>query len=289
LRPPAAHDIGARFLEHTLLLNDVLAAVVAQLRLSPTAPLAALPFRWLCEDDGVLDFELYDRRTAMTCKNVLKPDAIVEVPARKRRLFLEAETGTQSLATAHPGRNGAIMSKLARYSAFFHGLARTSEDATWYASAYPDRFEPRLVFLVHSGERLERVNAAVKAWPGTNRSSRFQVLVFTFADAAGVLGPYIVNGTYRAPPPLRTMRVVTMDAEKAKQLRDGYNQLVDALRAARDAIQRHNATPGSAQVPLPPLRLSAVGALREFILQEMSAPAAAVMLGERQQTGASHG
>ncbi|HET8542113.1 MAG TPA: replication-relaxation family protein [Anaeromyxobacter sp.] len=43
LRPPAAHDIGARFLEHTLILNDVLAGLVLRLRVDVAAPLAALP------------------------------------------------------------------------------------------------------------------------------------------------------------------------------------------------------------------------------------------------------
>lgn len=83
------------------------------------------------------------------------------------------------------------------------------------------------MFLVHSEERLARVNAAVKACLGSSGSNRFQVLVFTFANTADVLAPYIANGTYRAPAP-RSMRVVTMDVQKAEQLRDGYNQLAEA-------------------------------------------------------------
>jgi hypothetical protein len=132
------------------------------------------------------------------------------------------------------------------------------------------------------------VNAALKEWLGSNGSTRFQVLVYTFADAAGVLAPYIVNGTFRAPAPQRAMRIVTMDAHKAEQLREGYNQLANALRATRDAVHRHNATSGVAQVALPAVRLDAVGALREFIQQEVSAPSAATS-GEAQRTGANHG
>lgn len=289
LRPAPASDVGARFLEHTLLLNDVLAGLVERLRVSASAPLAALPFRWLCEDDEALQYDVYDRTTATTCKAVLKPDAIVEIAGRRRRLFIEAETGTQSIATAHPDRTGAIMSKLARYAAFFTGLAKDGDCETWYEAAFLDGFVPRLVFLVHSDERLARVNAAVKAWLGGRRSNQFDVLVFTFADAARVLAPYIVNGTLHAAAPPRSMRVVTMDAVKAAQLRDGYDQLVTALNAAREAIQRHNATPGSTQVPLPAQRLSAVGPLRDFIRNELSAPPTAATAGERQQPGASHG
>lgn len=290
LRPPPASDVGARFLEHSLLLNDVLAGIVERLRVSVSAPLAALPFRWLSEDDGVLEYDHYDRRTGTTSKAVLKPDAIVEVPGRRRRLFIEAETGTQNIATANPARTGPITSKLARYAAFFMGLANETEDReTWYEVAFTDGFDPRVVFLVHSDERLARVNAAVKAWLGSGDSNRFQVLVYTFADAARVLAPYIVNGTLQAPAPARTTRVFTMDAAKAARLADGYEQLVDALAITRAAVDRHNATPGATPVRLPPLQLSAVGAIRDFILRELSAPALAAAMSKSQQTGASHG
>ncbi len=93
LRPPAASDIGARFLEHTLVLNDVLATLVAMLRPDPGEPLCDLPFRWLCEDDESLSFRLLHPQTGRWLVSVLRPDAIMTIPARRRRLFIEAETG----------------------------------------------------------------------------------------------------------------------------------------------------------------------------------------------------
>ena len=87
LLPPAANDVGARFLEHTLLLNDVLMGLVLRLRAGRSAPLAALPFQWLSEDDGVLEFEKYERTTHKTYQSVLKPDAVVDV---RRRALLRA-------------------------------------------------------------------------------------------------------------------------------------------------------------------------------------------------------
>lgn len=286
LRPAPASDVGARFLEHSLLLNGVLAGLVARLRTAATAPLAALPFRWFSEDDRSLEFEYYERSTATTCKAVLKPDAIVEIPGRRRRLFIEAETGTQSIATANPTRSGPVLAKLARYARYVHGLASPDGNDTWYERAFLDRFEPRLLFLVHSDERLGRVNGAVKGWLGFNHVNRFRVLVFTFADAARALAPYIAEGTLRPPAPPRAMRIVTMDAVKAEQLRDGYNQLATALRLLREAINRHNGTPGVAQVSPPALRLDAVRVLREFIEQEVSMPAA-TKVGEALHAGAS--
>ncbi|HET9596478.1 MAG TPA: replication-relaxation family protein [Anaeromyxobacteraceae bacterium] len=285
LRPPAAHDVGARFLEHTLLLNDVLAGLVTRLRPSPTAPLAALPFRWLSEDDGVLEFERYDRTTATTCKSVLKPDAIVEIPGRRRRLFLEAETGTQSIATESPGRNGAVTSKLVRYAAYFQAFAGSEGDATWYKRVFPDHYQPRLVFLVHSDERRARVAAALKAWLGSSPPSRFQAFVLTFDQGARTLAPYITEGLLHAPP-ARGARVVMIDAAKAERLREGYQQLGEAFLAMRELVERHNATTTGRPLPIPALRVDAVQALEDFIQRELASGASD---GESRRSGATHG
>ena len=273
LRPPAASDIGARFLEHTLLLNDVLAGLVLALRLSATAPLAALPFRWLSEDDGVLEFEDLHRKAGTFSRAVLKPDAILEVPSRQARLFVEAETGTQSIATAHPGRNGAVVSKLYRYDRFVSSRA-TSGRVTWYGQAFGDGFAPRLVFLVHSEERRERIQRAARRVLSSLPMSRLQVLVYTFAEAAGALRAYITEGVVASPAAASDMRLVTMDRRKADQLREGYNQLAEGLDAMRAAVRRHNATPGAVQVPIAPVRMDAVRALRDFIQQEVDGGAA---------------
>ncbi len=287
LRPPAVSDIGARFLEHTLLLNDVLAGLVMALRVSATAPLAALPFRWLSEDDGVLEFQNLHRKTGTFSKGVLKPDAVLEVPSRQARVFVEAETGTQSIATAHPGRNGAVVSKVYRYDRFVSSRASSGE-GTWYRQAFNDGFAPRLVFLVHSEERRERIQRAARTVLSSMPMSRLHVLVFTFAEAAGALRAYITEGVVASPVPAGGMRLVTMDRRKADQLREGYNQLAEAVDAMRAAVRRHNATPGAVQVPIAPIRMEAVRALRDFIQQELSA-SNATTAGDGQRSGASHG
>jgi hypothetical protein len=268
LPPPAASDIGARFLEHTLWLNDVLAGLVVALRISVSAPLAALPFRWLSEGDQVLEFHPFEQRLGERVKAVLKSDAILELPGRGRRLFVEAETGSQSIVTAHPDRTGAIVSKLSRYSQFF-SCDVPGQDETWYESAFPDGFEPRLLFLVHSEERRDRVAAAVKKTLGSRGPDRFQVLVYTCAEATSVLAPYITRGQLRPPASRGATRIVTMDARKADQLREGYNELAKALDAARDVVKRHNATPGATQLPVVSVRMENIRALRDFIQREV--------------------
>ena len=184
LPAPAASDVGARFLEHTLLLNEVLLQLVLRSRRSPEAPLGDLPFRWLAEGDQVLQFRhgLLDRHPDV--HGVLKPDAILEIASRSRRIFVEAETGTQSIVTAHPERTGAILSKVRRYSAFLAGRTdRVNE--TWYLRAFPDGLVPRLIFLVHSADRRDRVRKAIQE--ATGRADGGWVRVHTFAEAGGVL------------------------------------------------------------------------------------------------------
>ncbi len=60
LHPPSKSDVGHLFLEHTLRLNDVLLGLVLALRESELAPLRRLPFRWFCEGDELLRFEVHD-------------------------------------------------------------------------------------------------------------------------------------------------------------------------------------------------------------------------------------
>ena len=209
LRPPASTDIGARFLEHTLVLNDALVGLVLALRANSAAPLHDLPFRWLSEDDESLGFQVLHPRTGRWLQSVLKPDAIMTIPARRRRLFIEAETGSQSIATAHPDRTGAVLSKLDRYRTYFTDQASDGY-GTWYRSAFPDDHEPRLVFLVHSDERRRKVQRAVKERLGMLPPGQFRVLVMTFAEAPSLLVRYVREGVAEPARPRRE-RIVRVD------------------------------------------------------------------------------
>jgi len=266
LRPPAAHDIGHRFLEHTLVLNEVLLKLVLELRKSDLEPLTSLPFRWLSEDDETLQFKRYEHQgpAAARVSAVLKPDAIVEVPHRQRRLFLEAETGTQSIATAHPARSGAIVAKLRRYAAFFGGQTEARGPETWYRRAYPDGFPPRVVFFVHSDERKRHVEEAVKAEMASRRTPEFSVLVFTFAEAATVLAPYILGGRRQSTGGPVTLRHLTVDSEQVDRIHANYLLVVMASRNWEAAARRMGAT-----LPSENGLQSALRVLRGFIGKEL--------------------
>jgi hypothetical protein len=278
LQPAAEHDVGHQFLEHTLLLNEVLLGLVLALRASATAPLKELPFRWLSENDDVLQFEMLHRHTGAATQAVLKPDAILEVPRQRRRLFLEAETGAHSIATANPARHGAVLMKLQRYARFFSALAGEGK-ATYYARSFPDGLFPVLVFLVHSDDRKRRVDRAVKEWLGAQPASSFRVRVITFAEASAVLAPFVRDGSSAAPQ--GTPRVVAIDDAKARQLREGYTALAETLNATRRAIAEHNGR-GTCRVALPPAPIDVLRTLRDVIRHDL--------LGEpRPVRGSSNG
>jgi hypothetical protein len=262
LRPPAEHDIGHRFLEHTLLLNEVLVELVLKLRAFDIAPLSQLPFRWYAEDDSSLQFTRHVGPARTRTQSVLKPDAILEIPRRRRRLFLEAETGTQSIAKANPARSGAILVKVRRYTDFFIGRTERGSE-TWYRAAYPDGFTPRVVFLVHSKERKTRVEEALKRELNRTHHEYFKVFVFTFAEAASVLGPYIVHGILPGDRADQAERVVTVDEAKLRQLRESYiaiaNVVVAFQRQAKELVQRGIA------VQIPPVPEASFRVMWEFV------------------------
>lgn len=261
LRPPASSDIGARFLEHTLVLNEVLAGLVAALRASHSAPLHDLPFRWLSEDDDSLGFRRL-HRTGVWLQAVLKPDAIMTIPSRRRRLFLEAETGSQSIATAHPDKTGAVLAKVDRYRTYFTDAADDGHGA-WYRSAFPDDLEPRLAFLVHSEERRRKVQRAVTERLGFHPPSQFRVMVMSFAEAPGILTRYVREGVAEPAKPRRE-RVVKVEEGLLEQVRDGYNALAATIEAQRQVITEHNKR-GGPQLRLPAVPGAAIRALRTFV------------------------
>ena len=140
-------------------------------------------------------------------KAVLKPDAILEAKFVRRRLFLEAETGTQSIASAHPGRSGAIVSKVRRYLRFVGGL-RPDTRRTYYSAAFDDTLQPRVVFLVHSAERKGRVESALKEEFRDGFAHDFGVFVLTFDEAPAALASYLLGRGLKSTPVIEKPRTL---------------------------------------------------------------------------------
>ena len=276
LRPPGQLDVGAQFLLHTLMLNDVLLELVLGLRRSPSSPLAELPFRWLCENDETLQFNVFHQELGLARAAVLKPDAILEFPGPRLRLFVEAETGTHSITSADPLRYGATLRKLERYARFFAGLVPGSGPTTFYASAFPDGFAPELLILVHSDGRRAKVEGAIRGWSRGRGLEEFAVHVRTFKEAGGELVARLGGQASVA----RTPRLVPIDERSARKLREGFNAVAEAFNAARKAVAQHNASCGL-RLTMPPAPVAELRELREFIKHDL--------LGEPRQASRDTG
>ena len=90
----------------------------------------------------------------------------------------------------------------------------------------------------------------------------------TFDDAAPALAAFIKGG--RVVPAARPTNLAPLADSKARQLREGYNALAEALNATRRAIAEHNAR-GGCRLPLPPAPVAELRALRDLI-KELGEP-----------------
>ena len=252
--------VGHQFLEHALLLNDVLLdlLLLSSGEEGARSPLE-LPFRWQGEEKGALEFRAFDRHRGTTARVSVRPDAVLTFPFRRRRLFLEAETGTQSIATARRERTGAILAKLDRYASYFLG-ASGRRMATWYLRAFPDGYAPRVVFLVRSEARRNRVREAVAAFTGPLAPARFRVAVLTFAEAGRAFAAYLPPADLAGGAPL----MVRVDPASARRAEAACAKVAETLAAARRVIRDHNEAT-RCRLPLPPALAEEVRVLRAFL------------------------
>jgi glyoxylate carboligase len=195
---------------------------------------------------------------------VLKPDAILEFPGAARRLFIEAETGAHSIATADPLKYGATLRKLERYVRFVTGIVPGAGLATFYENAFRDAWKPELIFLVHSGGRKAKVEGAIRAWSRGRGLDEFAVRVLTFGEAPAALVTALDGRAEAARP----QRLVTIDHHKARLLREGFNAAVEALNGFRKAVAEHNTT-CDRRIALPPVPLSELNGLRDLITHDL--------------------
>ncbi len=128
---------------------------------------------------------------------LIRPDALLEFPGKKVRVFVEGETGSQPIQSRNKSRLGATSAKLDRYFQYVTGLADAANRVSWYQQRFPDGFAPELLLLVPEGRRQRNVEAAVQAWRGQGAArARLSVVVATvegahqrYATAAGGVPP----------------------------------------------------------------------------------------------------
>ena len=260
---PAARDLTTYTEHHQALVADILVGLVLGVVDGDVVAPAELPFRWHPEAEEDLTFKMKDRDGFYVSASV-KPDALVEMPAARRRLFIELETGARHVGvtsgTIH--NTTALMRKLRRYAAYFGGIADAATGRSWYAARFHDDLEPEVVLAVHSTQRRDAVRLAMKRWMGPT-SRLFRIRVLTQDEAPGALAALVRAG------PVPPGRVFTLPDHLAVRLRERVNELIAAVNAHRDVLEEHNRLHPEAPLRIPPLSVSGMKELTRLLRHEL--------------------
>jgi len=156
-------DVGQAFLRHEVMANEVFLGLVPQY--GKTWAKVPRSFRWVLGEYLDLPFEeyatLHGRRGLE--KRRLQPDAILEVPASRKRFFIEYETGSATVRDAK--KSTSTMAKLDRYGTFFRapvgnvlggGLVDTA-----YTRAFSDDWSAEVLFVTRTEARRDSITRVI--------------------------------------------------------------------------------------------------------------------------------
>lgn len=200
-------DIGAEYLDHHVLLSELLVGLlipqveVAIQRLGPlsvrrqelaTVYARALhpSFRWRVVGDRDLPWK--QPAGAKLEARILRPDAFLEIPSARRRIFVESEMGTHTIVSASASKTGATNAKMGRYEAYCALASSPASRRSWYAERFQDGLKPEVLFLVRTAARQTSVERAVAEWRSAHPNSVCGFWVATvdaaLAQLRGVVG-----------------------------------------------------------------------------------------------------
>jgi Replication-relaxation len=175
--PQPTEEVTASFLARTVRLNELYLALAEGYR--PTQA----PFVWTPANATELPWQELNHRMGRIEERRLAPDAIVELPGQRTRVFLEDEMGVAPLPRRDDAARAWALSKLNRYASFMvEGPRRT-----FYAQKYPDGWSAELVLLVHSEERASHFGEVIGQWRTLNRAVPLVVHALSFPQAPGLL------------------------------------------------------------------------------------------------------
>jgi hypothetical protein len=198
-------DVGPAFLEHTLMLNELLVELVVGVRAETGGePLLDLPFRWFTENGGCAEFRYYDRSECSIKEARIRPDAILEIGEPRRRVFLECETGAHTLVSSDPTSTGATWAKIQRYTQLLAASVGQHDARTPYSIVWPDGFTPVLLFLTPSERRRDAIRKLVA---DPKRGIRIKVRAYTFREAAVLLGTLALGRLGQGTPARNVARL----------------------------------------------------------------------------------
>jgi hypothetical protein len=258
-------DVGADFLEHSLVLNqlfvDLLRSGPVRPRHDPRAHAAygfyfdnLRQFTWSSAELSRLPWQSFSSDHVRE-NRLIEADAIISIPSAKRRLFVENEMGTHPIESSNPARRGATLAKVENYERYFNSLADPTERRTFYGTAFPDGFAPGLLILVRSMARRDHVLKAIADARQKRPDWRISVSCLVLEEAVPSVGKLIYGAGFRpegaaASSDGKAARESCPRPESAlSALNDGdvstirafFNEAVSSLKAARAQIKEHRA------------------------------------------------
>jgi hypothetical protein len=250
-------EVGAAFIEHHLMLNELYvqllqaplkaallaARVSAQRERDPAralerlkAPLyarASTPaFRWHASDTVRLPWRQYDETSGKTRDRLILPDAVLELPERGRRYFLECETGSHSLVAASDEKRGTTVAKLERYEEYVFGLAGNGPNETHYRANHPDGYALTVLLLVRNAARQASVNRAITDWRQGRAGQPLRAQALTVELAAAEFLRMLGQSPAAAPPPVAKPKREVVSGE-VRLVRGFYISALASLKTAR--------------------------------------------------------
>ena len=162
-----------------------------------------LPFLWIATNVTALPWRELNHRTGKLENRRLVPDAVLELPHHKTRVFLEDEMGAGPLPRRDQHAANWALCTLRQYGSFMaEGAQRT-----FYEQEYPDRWKAELVLLVHSDERAVKSGGVIEEWRKWNRAVPLQVRALTLSQAAN----HFRDRLGASPPSSDVMRIDRAD------------------------------------------------------------------------------
>lgn len=179
LRFDAAHS--AKYIEHILRTNDLFTALLSPAPGQPPQSPQSEAFRWIGAEGTRLSCKDHKGKTRLAL-----PDAVIELPRERRRIFIEYETGDQPLV--RPDAEGSGTNKLTAYDLFMFGWAE--QKVHWYDKKFGDNLRPEVLFVTPSAARKKSLTKVVATWR-KEKDSKLHVTVHLLEEAIASLRPKV--------------------------------------------------------------------------------------------------
>jgi len=244
LPPAPTYQVKPDQLEHDLMLNSLYVALAIAARAKQLS-FDRRPFRWIPSAASRCPWREYDRVSGRHESRMLLPDAILELSGAKRRVFIEAETGSHTLGfrTDHETR-GSTKSKIERYTKYVVETVSAENSETFYKAAFPDEWSPELLFVVPSAARRDAIHDFLnRDWRPVNERVLLTIRAVTFEDAGADVARLCGLAAQAALQPAK----VVFTATDLKTIYGFYNAANQAIGSLRELAKKAPAS----RLPLP--------------------------------------